>query len=66
MASISEASLREAITQRLGAIHVEVTDMSGMPSPYYISKISPPTLPLHLPPKNTQLPSVITKPCIQY
>ncbi|KAM0474523.1 hypothetical protein ACHAPX_007467 [Trichoderma viride] len=29
MASISEASLREAITQRLGAIHVEVTDMSG-------------------------------------
>lgn len=29
MASITEASLREAITQRLGAIHVEVTDMSG-------------------------------------
>ncbi|EGR49102.1 hypothetical protein MKX07_006959 [Trichoderma sp. CBMAI-0711] len=29
MASITEASLREAITQRLGAIHVQVTDMSG-------------------------------------
>lgn len=29
MASITEASLREAISQRLGAIHVEVTDMSG-------------------------------------
>ncbi|KAL6898849.1 bola protein [Trichoderma evansii] len=29
MASITEASLRETITQRLGAVHVEVTDMSG-------------------------------------
>ncbi|TFB07260.1 hypothetical protein CCMA1212_000307 [Trichoderma ghanense] len=29
MASITEASLREAITQRLGATHVQVTDMSG-------------------------------------
>lgn len=40
MASITEASLREAITQRLGAIHVEVTDMSGnqpIPSTYYKS-----------------------------
>ena len=26
---ITEASLKEALTQRLGAAHVEVTDMSG-------------------------------------
>ncbi|KAH7362093.1 bola domain-containing protein [Plectosphaerella cucumerina] len=26
---ITEASLKDALTQRLGAIHVEVTDMSG-------------------------------------
>ncbi|KAH7015203.1 bola protein [Ilyonectria destructans] len=29
MAQISEESMREAITERLGAVHVTVTDMSG-------------------------------------
>ncbi|KAF7544049.1 hypothetical protein G7Z17_g10256 [Cylindrodendrum hubeiense] len=29
MAQISDESMREAITQRLGAVHVTVTDMSG-------------------------------------
>lgn len=30
MAQITDASLRETITERLQAIHVEVTDMSGI------------------------------------
>lgn len=29
MAQITDQSIRQAITERLGAIHVEVTDMSG-------------------------------------
>ncbi|OAA56055.1 BolA domain protein [Cordyceps fumosorosea ARSEF 2679] len=29
MAQITDASMREIITQRLGAVHVEVADMSG-------------------------------------
>ncbi|EFY99647.1 BolA family protein [Metarhizium robertsii] len=29
MSQITDASIRDAITQRLGATHVEVTDMSG-------------------------------------
>ncbi|KAH8174792.1 bolA-like protein [Sarocladium implicatum] len=29
MADITESSLRESITERLKAVHVEVTDMSG-------------------------------------
>jgi hypothetical protein len=30
MAQITDASLRETITERLQATHVEVTDMSGI------------------------------------
>ncbi len=29
MAQITDASMREIITQRLAAVHVEVADMSG-------------------------------------
>ncbi|EFY89265.1 BolA domain-containing protein [Metarhizium acridum CQMa 102] len=32
MSQITDASIRDAITQRLGATHVEVTDMSGSPA----------------------------------
>ena len=31
--SITEDTLKAALTERLGAIHVEVTDMSGTYSP---------------------------------
>lgn len=35
MSQITDESLREAITQRLQATHVEVTDMSGAFCPFY-------------------------------
>ncbi|KAH6891062.1 bola domain-containing protein [Thelonectria olida] len=41
MSQITDESLREAITQRLGAVHVEVTDMSGTSLPLLPT---PPTL----------------------
>ncbi len=33
--SITEASLKDALTERLKATHVEVTDMSGERTPFF-------------------------------
>lgn len=48
MAQITDASLRETITGRLNAVHVDVTDMSGMSSP------SPPPPSIITPPKKKE------------
>lgn len=47
MAQISEESMREAITERLGAVHVTVTDMSGMflPLRRHPARTTPPKTP---------------------